>query len=258
MNRPFDAYAAYYDLLYAQKDYAGEATYVDGIIRRYMPDARSLLELGSGTGGHAIHFAQLGYVVHGIDLSPEMVSLAEARKAPEGTKAPTFETADLRSFRAGHRFDAVVSLFHVMSYQVTNEDLRAAMVTAAAHLEPGGVFVFDCWYGPGVLADPPATRTRTLSGNGVSIIRTAYPTHHPDTHRVDVRFEIEVRGDKSHERLDELHPMRYFFANEILAFLEDAGLQPLVASAWLADTPPDEFSWYACFAAKNKNRQSGE
>ncbi len=249
LSKPFDAYAAYYDLLYAQKDYAGEAAYVDRIIRRYKPDAHSMLELGSGTGGHAIHFAQMGYAVHGIDLSQSMLSQAIARQVPDGVKAPTFQTADLRTFRTDQRFDAVVSLFHVMSYQISDDDLRAAMATAATHLVPGGVFVFDCWYGPGVLADPPSYRTRRLSGHDLSVIRTAHADHYPDKHRVNVRYEIEVRSDHGHERIDELHAMRYLFTEEIVAFLEMAELQLVESSAWMRDDFGDGCPWYACIAA---------
>jgi SAM-dependent methyltransferase len=249
LNKPFDAYAAYYDLLYAQKDYAGEAAYIDRLIRQHHHCAGSLLELGSGTGGHAVHFAQLGYAVHGIDLSPEMIALARARRAATGGPSPTFETADLRAFRTQRRFDAVVSLFHVMSYQVSDEDVREAMVTAATHLEPGGVFVFDCWYGPGVLADPPSSRMRRLSGNGVSIVRTAHPKHDPASHRVDVRYEIDVIRDGARQRIEELHPMRYFFADELKVFLEKAGLHCVSASAWGREDFGNGLPWYACFTA---------
>ncbi len=250
MNKPFDAYATYYDLLYAQKDYAEEAAYVDRIIRRYRPDACSLLELGSGTGGHAVHFAHLGYAVHGIDLSPSMVALAQARAIPPNDPAPTFETADLRSYRAGRRFDAVASLFHVISYQVEDHDLRQAMATAAAHLKPGGVFVFDCWYGPGVLADPPGPRTRRLSGQGASIVRNARPHHDPLAHRVDVHYEIDVHGDGMQQRIEETHPMRYLFPDEVKALLAEAGLHSIEAHAWGSERGLDTLPWYAGFVAK--------
>src|SRR5690606_31057171 len=152
MNGTFNAYAAYYDLLYADKYYLGESVWVHGLIQDLRPGSRSLLELGCGTGGHALHLARQGYAGTGIDLSERMVALASANAGREQwPTAPTFETADLRGYRSGRTYDVVVSLFHVMSYQVSNDDIRAAMATAAAHLSPGGLFIFDCWYGPGVL-----------------------------------------------------------------------------------------------------------
>jgi len=249
MSRPFDSYAAYYDLLYADKDYAGEAAYVDSIIRRHRPNPGSLLELGSGTGAHAVHFGKLGYDVHGIDSSPSMVQRAKARDVSHCPSTPVFEVADLRTFRAGRSFDAVVSLFHVMSYQVGDDDLAAAMKTASGHLSQGGVFVFDCWYGPGVLADPPTSRVRHLSGDGVSIVRTAHPTHDAKTHRVDVRFDIIVERHGDRERIAELHPMRYLFMEEVDSFLEQAGMRRVATTAWGHDDLQNGRPWYACFAA---------
>jgi predicted TPR repeat methyltransferase len=49
----FADYARYYDLLYRDKDYAAAAEYVAGLIRKFHPSARPILELGSGTGIHA-------------------------------------------------------------------------------------------------------------------------------------------------------------------------------------------------------------
>ena len=137
MTKVFDAYAAYYDLLYRDKDYAGEAEYVASHIRRNAPGAKRILELGCGTGGHAIHLAQMGYVVHGVDLSEAMLSRALARKdglPPEVAARLSFSKGDVRTVRTGETYDAVISLFHVMSYQVTNADLAAAFETASSHL----------------------------------------------------------------------------------------------------------------------------
>ena len=74
----FEKYAAFYDLLYRDKDYAAEADYVARRIRSILPEARSLLEFGSGTGRHGRLLAAMGFDVHGIERSREMVSVARA------------------------------------------------------------------------------------------------------------------------------------------------------------------------------------
>ena len=104
MRSPFDAYSRFYDLLYADKDYAGEATYLAAHLRRRAPGARRILELGCGTGGHAIELARLGYQVHGIDLSDSMLAQAQARRAalPADLAARLrFSAGDARSVRVG-------------------------------------------------------------------------------------------------------------------------------------------------------------
>ena len=258
MNGVFDAYAAYYDLLYRDKDYAAEATWVDALIRRHHPGARSVLELGCGTGGHALHMTRLGYAITGVDLSEHMVARATGRAAAAnlGETAPRFMTGDLRSFRGGQAYDVVLALFHVMSYQTGNEDLRAAMATAAAHLAPGGLLVFDCWYGPGVLADPPTTRVRRMQGEGFGVTRIAEPDHRPDENRVDVHYEVLVERAGVVERIRECHAMRYLFTPEVDLLLAGAGMSRLAHHAWLGDAPPDASSWYACFVARRSNGQT--
>jgi len=54
-------YAAYYNLLYQEKDYAGEAAYIDGMVKQYCPAAQSVLNLGCGTGRHDFELLKLGY-----------------------------------------------------------------------------------------------------------------------------------------------------------------------------------------------------
>ena len=57
----FRRYSAYYDLLYRDKDYAAEAEYVARLIRSTLPEARRILELGSGTGRHGCLLAAMGF-----------------------------------------------------------------------------------------------------------------------------------------------------------------------------------------------------
>src|SRR6266545_4303384 len=74
----FQKYAAYCDLMYRDKDYAAEADYVARMIRSLIPRARTSLEFGSGTGRHGHLLAAMGFEVHGIERSPDMVSIARA------------------------------------------------------------------------------------------------------------------------------------------------------------------------------------
>jgi SAM-dependent methyltransferase len=251
----FDLYAAYYDLLYHDKDYSGETAYLVTLIGEAAPHARSVLELGCGTGGHALQFAELGFQVHGIDLSDSMVARARLRCAAAAEPVAArlaFEVGDVRSFRAGRTFDAVVSLFHVMSYQTGNEDQAAAFATARGHLDTGGVFVFDFWYGPAVLTDRPRHVIKEVADERVEVRRETTPTMHVNSNRVDVRFDVDIasRSGDATRRLSEIHRMRYLFLPEIEQRLHDAGFALLSAQAWMTRQPLDDRSWYGCVVAR--------
>lgn len=80
----FDKYARYYDLLYRDKDYAGEAAYIAGLLERYCNHPQHILELGCGTGKHAALLADKSYHVHGIDQSAGMLTEARQRAIKGG------------------------------------------------------------------------------------------------------------------------------------------------------------------------------
>lgn len=251
----FDHYACYYDLLYRDKDYSAEAEYIVKLIGEHAPDARNVLEMGCGTGAHAALLAAKGYLVHGIDMSANMLARAKERRSQLSAELAgrlSFAQGDVRSYRSDERFDVVLSLFHVFSYQTTNEDLAAAFATAATHLKLGGVMIVDFWYGPAVLSQQPETRVKRLEDDAVRVTRIAEPAIHPNENVVDVNYEVWVEDKRTGEiqRLKELHRMRYLFAPEIASHLDKHGFESSDLYEWLTCEPPRLSSWSGCVVAK--------
>lgn len=250
MTSVFDAYARYYDLLYRDKDYAAEAEYVAALIRGHSPQARRILELGCGTGSHAELLARLGFVVHGIDFSEHMVEQAQARKqrlAPEIADRLSFAQGDVRSTRTGEIYDAVISLFHVVSYQTTNADQDATFVTAGAHLNAGGLFLFDFWYGPAVLTQKPEVRVKRLDDEHIEVTRIAEPVMRPNENVVDVCYTVFVKEKQTGnvQQVREKHSMRYLFLPELERCARDR-FDIASANAWMTQRPLGADDWAGC------------
>ncbi len=253
-NQVFGRYAEYYNLLYKDKDYAGETQYLHQLIQKHCSGASTILNLGCGTGRHDFELATTGYGVAGVDLSEEMLQIANNRL--KSLDSPTvdlsFVQGDIRNVRLGRKFDAVISLFHVMSYQTSNSDLIAAFSTAREHLSDNGVFVFDCWYGPAVLTDPPVTRVKRLENDLVKVLRIAEPVLHPNENIVDVNYQVFIT-DKATGEIEEVfetHRMRYLFVPELEYLLNEAGFKLTVVHEWMSENAPGLSSWGACFVAK--------
>lgn len=246
----FNEYARYYDLLYRDKDYAGETEYVHGLIQAHFPGAQSVLNLGCGSGRHDREMVKKGYKLTGVDLSEEM--LASARSAAQPVSSLAYVQGDVRTVRLANTFDVVISLFHVVSYQATNQDLLAAFATARRHLNPGGIFIFDCWYGPGVLTDRPTVRVKELEDDDISVTRIAQPVMHPNENVVDVNYRMFLRGKSSGNvrEICETHRMRYLFLPEIRQLLSLSGFELEASEEWLTAAPLSFTSWSAVFVCK--------
>lgn len=242
----FDAYSRYYDLLYRDKDYAAEVEYINSLLNRYDITGRELLEFGSGTGKHGRLLAELGYRVTGIERSSEMV---EHAKVTEGFSC---KRGDICTVQLGRTFDAVLSLFHVVSYQVSNEALRAVFVRAAEHLKPSGLFVFDVWYSPAVYAQRPEVRVKRMIDSAVEITRIAEPAFFPNENRIDVMYTVFTRdlATEAYQTFTETHPMRHFSLPELDLLAGLSGFERLTAEAFLTGDEPGEETWGVCLVLR--------
>jgi hypothetical protein len=131
--------APWFHLLTAPEDYAAEAERYRATIVAALPDAATLLELGSGGGNNASHLKR-HFACTLSDLSPQMLTLSRELN-PECDHV----LGDMRTLRLGRTFD-VVFVHDAVGYLTTEDDLAACMGTAFAHTRPGGValFVPDC------------------------------------------------------------------------------------------------------------------
>lgn len=250
----FKHYARYYDLFYQAKSYNQEVEFVNAILKEFIAERNSLLELGCGTGRHAELFANLGYNVHGVDLSSDMVKQADERasQTPELADKLSFVAGDARTVRTGATYDAVISLFHVLSYQNSNADVIAMFQTAADHLSAGGLFVFDCWYGPAVLTDRPHVRIKRLGDKNIDVLRIAEPVLHPNENIVDVNYTVLItdRLERITEEIKESHHMRYFFRPELELMLNQTGFDLVADREWLTGQQLDFTTWFGTFVAR--------
>lgn len=194
--RTYEHFARYYDALMG--DPLENASRVRGYIARHMPAARSLLELGCGSGSILAELTSLGSLT-GIDRSPQMLAAARA-KVPQ---ARLIEM-DMRSFELGEHFDVVICVFDTLNHLDRFEDWRHVFRRTAAHLNDRGLFAFDV-NTTGALrrlgADPPWQREVP----GATITQYVEPiAGHESIWHVVMRERQGGRSVLHHERIREL------------------------------------------------------
>jgi len=238
-------YAEFYDYLYQNKDYERECDFIEAAFKKYGCRVKTILDLGCGTGGHALILSQRGFNVVGVDKSEEMLNIAIC-KARKDNLSAEFIQGDITNIDLGRKFDAVVSMFAVIGYQTTNSALSGACRVAESHMASDGFFLFDCWNGTAVLNERPGTRVKEVELNdNEKIVRFTDPVIDTLSHIVETRFKVwRINGDRLVSETQESHFMRYLFPQEIRYYLEVAGFRnvefspfpelekPLTADDW--------------------------
>jgi SAM-dependent methyltransferase len=258
-----ESYSEYYDLFYADKDYAAEAAFVRDIIQRHNPRARSILDLGCGSARHSVEFARAGLMVTGVERSGDMIARAKDRIS--GLSADvrgqlTLVEGDATNYTPITKYDAVIALFHVVSYQTSNDALAGIFRCARLALSAGGLFVFDFWYGPAVLTEQPALRIKRVATPNVRLTRIAEPDHQVNRNVVNVKYTI-IASDERKGRSDELveiHSMRYFFLPEIEMLASQHDFEVIEVGSWLTGQTLDEHRWFGYAAVRAQDRSKSD
>ncbi len=241
----FKNYSTYYDLLYQDKNYQLEAQYLLKIIQHFHPKAKQILELGSGTGKHALFFCENGFTVNGIERSEGMVKQSTERKI----NGFNVKQGDISTTRLNTKFDIALSLFHVISYLTDDEALENTFKLTFDHLNPGGVFIFDTWYKPAVLHQQPEERKKMLEDESIEIERLAKPTLQVEKDMVVVQYDIAIKDKqtKQFSSFTEIHPVRYFNENDIQKLAFKSGFVLLKSEEFLTGKKLNNTTWSSCF-----------
>lgn len=223
----FSESAHLYDAIYrAFKDYAAEATAISTLVRTAHPSARTILDVGCGTGEHALHLRNShGFAVDGLDRDPNLLAVAR-EKLPDAR----FFEADMATFEVGHRYDIVMCLFSSIGYLQTLERVTSALRCFRGHLADDGVIIVEPWFAPGVLREGPGA-TRRADAGGMSVERTSHTTVEGRLSTLVFNYRFEDASGVNVAR--ELHQLGLFTEAEMMASFREAGLAATYDSSGL-------------------------
>jgi len=171
-----------------------------------------ILDLACGTGVLAISLGCQGHIVHGIDISPDMVTVAKAKGV--GKPNVSFEVGDMTRFRVQDEYDLITCTFDSLNYVLNVDDLEAMFIRVAASLKRSGRFVFDSNTRQLYISIGEGSEKKELGGQPF-VQKWGYD---PVRNEATTTFEF-ADGSK------EIHRQRPYDLSELGPVLTEAGLR---------------------------------
>jgi ubiquinone/menaquinone biosynthesis C-methylase UbiE len=194
-----------------------------------LESGKKALELGVGTGRVAIHLANAGITVVGIDNSVNMLKIARKKLAAQ-TKAVRkhviLKKGDMRNFELKQLFDFIYIPASTFDHNITEEEQRQTLNCIYKHLKKNGTFAFDLEQ---ATPDKPSTSwwiDRKEIERGKMVVRSIFTRRDMVKHIItlDLFFDVYQNG-KLLERYHEYGEAAIISKDEITKLLEQNGLE---------------------------------
>ena len=138
----YHALAQSYDRLTNDVDYDATVAFYFEILQRESLIPRTAVDLACGTGAVALRLAKRGLQVTAVDMSWEMLTVAQ-QKAMDAGVFPQFACQMLQQLRLPRGVDLAVCALDSIDYILDPADCKEAIRRVYKALNPGGCFIFD-------------------------------------------------------------------------------------------------------------------
>lgn len=244
MTDAYTVLAGWYDRLTADVDYEKWADYVERHFRRLKRPVRSVAELGCGTGSLTRLLARRGYAVTAIDLSPDMLAVADQKCEGLGV---LFLCQDMSRLTLLEPADAVVSCLDSVNYVTRPAALRRTFRRVYRALAPGGLFLFDA-------KTPPALEGadgQTYLDEDDGLFCVWRGEYFPKRRVCGYGLDLFIRGaDGGWSRGSEYHEEYAYTMGELDGFLREAGFSDIKIYGDKTMRAPKEGAQRVFFAAR--------
>ena len=227
MEEAYGEFALLYDRLMADVDYPAWARYVMELAERFLKKPGeapvAAVDCACGTGEISCLLAGSGWSVTGVDISPDMLGVAQQKARGKGLSIP-FVQGDMQSFSTHRPVDVVLACCDGVNYLAGTEGAARFFAAANRALRPGGLLLFDV---------SSAYKLEHILGGrlfGEAGEDWAYLWQNafdPETRllEMDLTFFVETGG--SYRRFEETHIQRAYGVEELNGKLQAAGFDVL-------------------------------
>jgi ubiquinone/menaquinone biosynthesis C-methylase UbiE len=215
----FSQSASYYDELYSAlgKDYPKEVKKINAFIKKHIKTkGKNLLDVGCGTGHHA-GLLNERYQVNGLDLDPNILSVAR-EKHPN----IRFYQGNMIDFKLNKSYDIIISLFSSIGYVQNKNNLNKTLINLTNHLNSGGIMLIEPWFSPDEW-NPGRVFTLHVNQPELKITRMSHSSQKGNLSILEFQYLIGTK--KGIEHRIETHKLGLFYKKDYLNAFQKAGLK---------------------------------
>lgn len=232
----------YDELIHEDIDYEKMASY----ILQHSSGRKSYLDLGCGTGNLSLLLGRLFRETHLVDLSPEMLTLAEDKFTEAKVPHQAFALS-MAEIAFGQTYDLITSSLDALNYVLDIEEVEEIFRRVYDHLEEDGVFIFD-------LNSPYKLREILGFQDYVYTREDLVYTweNYLEEDIVEMTLNFFIPRGKLYERVEEFHEERIYEPHIIETLLRQTGFTQVRMTEDYTEDPLTETSERITFTVRKR------
>jgi ubiquinone/menaquinone biosynthesis C-methylase UbiE len=211
--------AEYYDVLMDDVDYDHWCSFIEKIYNAYDCKPHNILDTACGTGNITIPMALKGYDIWGVDISEEMLAIAE-NKARNKKLNIKFIKQNMTELALNKSFDSVLCMCDGVNYIVDEEDLFRYFKIVYNLIKAGGIFIFDI-SSRYKLANILGDNTLFQEKDDFCYVWENCFDQEEELLEMHLNFFIPQQG--LYKRMEEYHMQRAYSEEHLIKLLSEAG-----------------------------------
>ncbi len=242
----YKSFALVYDRLTQDVEYEKRFEYIESIFKKFKAKPSLVLDLGCGTGGMTTIMAEHGYDMIGVDISADMLDVAQQKS--EDLKI-LYLNQPMQELDLYGTVDAAISLLDSINYLEDTDELEETFKRVENFLNPGGLFIFDIntkYKLENILAG------NIFCGEDEDVYYTWENYYDKEEKLCEFKLEFFITENGSINRYTEYHYEKAFELTEIKNALKKSGFELLAVYDDLSFEPNRRNSEKIFFVAKKK------
>ena len=244
----YERFAYVYDELMKDAPYEKWLMILTAKLEEFGVQGKRILDLACGTGEITVELARHGFEVSGVDLSDEMLMVAQEKAMTAGVSIPFFQQ-DMAELEGLGQYDCVTIFCDSLNYLRKEEDILKTFRRVHAHLNDGALFLFDV-HSIFKIEEIFQNHTFAVNDEEVSYIWECFPGEEPYSVEHDLSFFVRENESGLYERFDELHYQRTYPVEKYRQWLEEAGFEVLETLGDLEQALPQKETERILFIAR--------